>query len=293
MGAMISTRKKDASNSFGRRGNILRPGKKFSSGKVFTLIELLVVIAIIAILAAMLLPALKRARDTTKTIACVNNQKQIILATANYMGDYNEYFPYGFTYNGQQGNHSGCMIAYHPNSSYPNYIWGFGLYLRLDYLPGASLICPGYPDPVDGYKGWDRNLINKNFDAYWLQNPYIGSWTVDQTESIPSMPNHPGGTTLTKFMKNQYYDWGNVAGGGYVKNKFGAFLADAFPRWKEFPGILPREIGPYFHAGSINIGYIDGHVQTYPPSWKREYGYYYCWNDCSYMAFWGYYNIKN
>jgi prepilin-type N-terminal cleavage/methylation domain-containing protein/prepilin-type processing-associated H-X9-DG protein len=123
--------------------SICRGNKSQQRG--FTLVELLVVIAVISILAGMLLPVLENAVDSAKQIACINNLKQIGIATCLYTDDSDGQLP-----NTHESKY------YYWKYQISTYLGMDGILADPEYWKGVFL-CPSWPDDFGGSKGYGWN----------------------------------------------------------------------------------------------------------------------------------------
>lgn len=226
--------------------------------KAFTLIELLVVVAIIAILAAMLLPALNRARETAKATACLTNMKQIGLAWQMYVSDFEMFTPWA----NPEGN------------SQPEGCWDYFWYeLLTPYTEGTEVFqCPGYSNPV---KHRSTGMTYSKGDTYSTDygfNMYTARCTSEDLKTGPE------GLVLV-------WDCTDIGCARYDRNRIPVNLnmkstsmnyapdgvpcgqnATTHPQSHQIPHFFTRKSGLGPHNKGINALFCDGHAQWCPPS---------------------------
>jgi prepilin-type N-terminal cleavage/methylation domain-containing protein/prepilin-type processing-associated H-X9-DG protein len=205
--------------------------------RAFTLIELLVVIAIIAILAAILFPVFAKAREKGRQASCQSNLKQIGLAFAQYMQDYDGYWPTGCP-DGQPGNQPDAL-----NSCWDGWIAN----AIVTYIKNYQIFT--CPSAVQGNSNWTNPNNGNRFVSYCYNYQLLGNnnWAI-QDAALSNLPTGISTIVVMWDSQNSWADCGIPSGCDIQGRDIAQFLAG------NFTYTCP-------HTNKNNWLFADGHVK--------------------------------
>jgi prepilin-type N-terminal cleavage/methylation domain-containing protein/prepilin-type processing-associated H-X9-DG protein len=234
--------------------------RRRSAAGGFTLIELLTAIAVIAVLAALLLPALGGSKAKARAAACLSNERQLMLASLIYVGDFNDALPYNLgtaeikklEAEQQFLNWSTPVMSWELDSDNTNTIWltqgGIGPYAsstaKVYRCPSDSVV-----SDIQAQAGWkarvrsiSMNAMVGNAGQFILAGANVNNPDYKQFLTVGQIPQPARIFVLTEEHPDSIND-------GYFLNK-----PDSM-QWMDLPAS--------YHNGAVNLAFSDGHLESH------------------------------